>query len=1021
MRAVILVLFIFLGGWHVGVADEVSLPQVPEGFVIEQVAGQDLVRFPMFACFDGQGGLYVAESSGLDLYAEISAATRKCRISHLEDTDGDGVFDRSVVFADQLVYPMGLASSGGFGDLYVADPPDVVVLTDTDYDGRADMREVILSGFGHIDNGSLHGLVFGPDGWLYLTMGSPDGYRFTMKDGREVTGKSGALIRCLPDGSRPEVICRGFVNLVEIAFLPSGDIIGTDNWFQLPSGGVRDALVHLVDGGLYPYLEDDGTPQVMTGVTLPAVSLFPAVALSGLECYRGASFGAEFQGNLFSAQHNSRCVGRHVLAREGSTFRSTDSLFVTSDNPDFHPSDLLEDADGSLLVIDTGGWYVQHCPTGQIRDSFAPGGIWRVRRKDAEREKDPWGHELEPFDPSKETSHARVVKWLSDTRPQVRRIAQSTLGSIWQMQPDVPRASIPRDPLGAEGWHWATALADSQLPNSFLPAIETNALQIAETRLKLAKLDAPAQADSPAPWVTRAKAELAARAENKEALPEILAALDNSPDPILAHSLLHAVFHLVDDSEQLAAWAADHQKPAALRRAAVMFLDQPPHHAATMDHARIALADANPSLRDAGVWLLKRHPDWAGDVAELIREFLTAPEPSEHKDAAVRELAAAFLADPRVAPVVAQAIAGDLGNLSGERRALLAVSLTEAPIAELPFKILPAIGKLLAENDEALVQAGVKLTDVFQVSELDDQLAALSTRSAASPELKFAALRAVVGRRGDVIAPALSLLLDYLADDRGPADRLASAEILGRATLESAAVDKLLDAVGNDPLISPQVFVPMLGRSVTPPTAGRVAAYLAEAIDGGWRPDQATLAPLRQRLADTDPSLAGELETRLAQATADQRARLAQYEPLLAGGDARRGREVFAGKKVACATCHKVGAEGGLVGPDLTRVGAIRAGRDILESIVVPSSTFAQGYENYVLVTTAGQTATGILARQDSSGVVLREASGAERRFSQEAIDELARAPHSIMPDALVKAMSDDEFRDLLAYLQSLK
>ena len=216
-----------------------------------------------------------------------------------------------------------------------------------------------------------------------MTMGTPDGYRLATADGSFLEGKSGALIRCRPDGSHPEVVCRGFVNLVEVAFLPGGDAIGTDNWFQEPAGGFRDALVHLVEGGLYPYVPDEGTPQPITGEPLPAVARFPAVALSGLERYRGTAFPAEYRGNLFSAQHNTRKVGRHVLVPDGSTFRSEDSDFLTSEDPDFHPSDVLEDADGSLLVVDTGAWYVQHCPTGRIRASRSRGGIYRVRRADA--------------------------------------------------------------------------------------------------------------------------------------------------------------------------------------------------------------------------------------------------------------------------------------------------------------------------------------------------------------------------------------------------------------------------------------------------------------------------------------------------------------------------------------------------------------------------------------------------------------------------------------------------------------
>ena len=162
------------------------------------------------------------------------------------------------------------------GKLYVADPPDLITLEDVDGDGRADKRTAILGKFGHRDNGSLHGLTFGPDGLLYMTMGEPDGYKLTRSDGTFLEGQTGALIRSKPDGSEAEVLCRGFVNLVEVAFTEAGEIIGTDNWFQMPVAAFADALVHLVEGGLYPLsLKDVGTPQPITGIALPPYRFFP--------------------------------------------------------------------------------------------------------------------------------------------------------------------------------------------------------------------------------------------------------------------------------------------------------------------------------------------------------------------------------------------------------------------------------------------------------------------------------------------------------------------------------------------------------------------------------------------------------------------------------------------------------------------------------------------------------------------------------------------------------------------------
>ena len=108
-------------------------------------------------------------------------------------------FETSRVFAEGLVPSMGLVWHEG--KIYAANPPDLVTLEDTDCDGLVDKRTILLAGFGHTDNGSLHGLVFGPKGWLYLTMGEPDGYHLKRPDGSVSEGKSGALLRCRPDGS----------------------------------------------------------------------------------------------------------------------------------------------------------------------------------------------------------------------------------------------------------------------------------------------------------------------------------------------------------------------------------------------------------------------------------------------------------------------------------------------------------------------------------------------------------------------------------------------------------------------------------------------------------------------------------------------------------------------------------------------------------------------------------------------------------------------------------------------------
>src|SRR5262245_50356701 len=115
------------------------------------------------------------------------------------------------------------------------------------------------------------------------------------------------------------------------------------------------------------------------------------VAPAGLMRYRGEAFGPGYRDNLFSAQFNTHKVVRHVIERDGATFRGRTEDFLVSTDPDFHPTDVLEDADGSLLVIDTGGWFLRGCPTSQIAKPEVKGAIYRVRRAAAPATRDPCG------------------------------------------------------------------------------------------------------------------------------------------------------------------------------------------------------------------------------------------------------------------------------------------------------------------------------------------------------------------------------------------------------------------------------------------------------------------------------------------------------------------------------------------------------------------------------------------------------------------------------------------------------
>jgi putative heme-binding domain-containing protein len=159
----------------------------------------------------------------------------------------------------------------------------------------------------------------------------------------------------------------------------------------------------------------------------------------------------------------------------------------------------------------------------------------------------------------------------------------------------------------------------------------------------------------------------------------------------------------------------------------------------------------------------------------------------------------------------------------------------------------------------------------------------------------------------------------------------------------------------------------------------------------------------------------------LRAATASRVQHLHSLEPLLSsGGDTGRGRHLFFGGKVACYSCHTIGREGGHVGPDLTGIGAIRSGYDLLEAIVYPSASFVPGHEVYN-VDTASERIAGVIRSRTPDAVVLVTGPKTEVRIPRSEIKHIESSNVSLMPEGFDQTLSKSEFTDLLAFLQAEK
>jgi putative membrane-bound dehydrogenase-like protein len=354
---------------------------LPAGFTIEVAASSTLVPRPITAAFDERGRLYVSDSSGSNENVQVQLQKKPHRILRLEDRNGDGVFDHATVFVKNIMFPEGTLWHKG--SLYVAAPPQILKFTDLDDDGVADREEIWFDGktlTGCAND--LHGPYLGPDGRIYWCKGAFARQEYTLPNGKKWVTRAAHIFRADLDAKHIEpVIIGGMDNPVDVVFLPNGEMIFSTTFFQHPRDGKRDGLIHAIYGGVYgkehdPIYEHPWTaPQLM-----PVLTHMGPAAPCGLHCYQSDQFGPEYRYNLFCCQFNLRKVSRHVLTPHGSTYRSQDSDFLVSDNLDFHPTDVVEDRDGSLLVVDTGGWYKICCPTSQFMKPDITGAIYRIKK-----------------------------------------------------------------------------------------------------------------------------------------------------------------------------------------------------------------------------------------------------------------------------------------------------------------------------------------------------------------------------------------------------------------------------------------------------------------------------------------------------------------------------------------------------------------------------------------------------------------------------------------------------------------
>jgi putative heme-binding domain-containing protein len=898
-----------------------------EGFNLSVAAPPSLTSRPIEACFDNKGRLLVTESSGSNDPVAKQVKERPHRILRLTDSDGDGLFDQKTVFADQLMFPEGILWLDG--SVYVAAPPQIWKLTDADDDGVAERREVwfdgkTLSGCAN----DLHGPYLGPDGLIYWCKGGFAAQTFDLAGKPGWSSRASHVFRARPDGTGLEsVFTAGMDNPVGLAWTPEGDLMVSGTFLQHPGAGRRDGIIHAVRGGVWGKDHDVLQGHPRTGALMPPMThLGPAAAASM----------CRYDRDLLVCQFNLRTVSRHHLIPEGATYRTEDSPLLVSEHPDFHPTDVLQAPDGSILVVDTGGWYKLCCPTSQLAKPDVPGAIYRLRR---------------------------------------------TAGEI------PPTAPAPQ---------WS-------LPPDFRESLNSPNLQLRRLALEAAG-QAPGRQATPG-----AKLKV-----SQDIVPLILTSAAAAPgDRFLEHAATYALLEGGDPDTmaQALATADPHGK-----RLLVYALAQAKPDAASGTSIAALLPAADESLLEALVFAFAQVPDWKKAAADWLAEHLAG----QPEAIASRLIGSFSVAAPDLLPDAGRLLQNT--TAPGLRVKLLTAMRHMAQKADWPVSWGEPLLQSLRSGAGEEGQAAAAFFSDCKTIPTPDLTAALAEycRNPSHPG----------GFRGLILANPLMaeaarenfpLLLAHLTPDTAPDIRLQTAKTISRLSPDPAQLKALTKVLGQAGLLER----PLLLRAWRDCTDGPAGELLLDQLEPSGALRALPEALLKEALGHfPEAVLARAMAARNAGGTdrAAQLQRLTELENTLPPGDATRGSILFLGAKAACVLCHAIGYKGGTLGPDLSKTGAVRTRRDLLEAVLYPSASFVRSYEPVEVELKDRSRSAGLIRNQGTDSITLAtSAASLSQVIPLDSIQSLTPGQTSLMPGAFGQILDTAELADLMAYLQSLK
>jgi putative membrane-bound dehydrogenase-like protein len=945
--------------------------ELEPGYRIELAAAEPLIRSPVAIAFDERGRMFVVENRGYPDPLDGSApAAPRGVVALLEDTDRDGRFDTRTDFATGLTYPNGVMPWDG--GVFVTCAPDLLYLKDTNGDGVADVRRVVLTGFAATRTGQIRFShpTLGLDNWMYLTGGlnggrvtAPDhperpAVEFTNSDSRfnpvtsafELTGGQGQFGQTFDDYGR-RFICDNrhpvWHAVLEPRYLSRNPHLASSTTVQEVAKSGADALV-------WPLSADMTTASFIPALmSAPHAGTFTAA--SGVHIHRGDALPRGHEGSLFICESAQNLVQRQIRSASGVTFTSRPARqgaeFLASRDNWFRPVFSANGPDGALYIVDMYRKVIDH-------PQYVPEGSRALLDFEAGRERGRiyrvvargWTRDARPIDLGR-MSAAELSRTLEHSNAWWREAAQRLLvergdpGAIPRLRTlaatgrsDVARihALWTLDGLRAlDATDIATALEDRQAP------VRENAVRLGEARL-------PASAD----------------------LRTRVVRLAEDPDDRVRFQVALALGE-TDDPRAIPALASIARRDG----------DQP--------WMRVAILSAIKNRSNA-----------------FLESFVSSPSSSAAVKAAVMR---------------------DLGQLFGtgettERCLDLILQIVE-PSPELGWQLAALSG--IAQGVRARGLGGDSRSAFMTLLAADSPKARLASERVEALLLRASATALDQAASADVRLAAVTLLgqTDYRLAGKTLETLLAPRS---SSELQGAAVRALAQLPGRDGtayLVEPArwaAFTPQLREAVLSALMAeeRHLLLLLDAVDSRSIAVTA-VGPSRRTRLMTHRNPAIQQRARALFAVIGSADRMQVYEALRASvlkrtGNPANGKPIFDSR---CATCHAFDGAGGRLGPDLSGIRNQPADAILLHALV-PDYEIAPGYDAYIVETRDGQTIFGRLESEAPNSLTLRDASSQQHVILRSTVIRMSAAKNSLMPNELERGLSDQDLADLLGYLK---